>query len=118
MTIAVIASMNPKGDMTAILCARGGEPEILGAFLKTHYTKRAQTRALLGLGDRVDNVPQPHFIPNADRGDPARTGSAAEIADWAADRGASFIYVMSAAGDWFFQRIGDWPHHVALRPIE
>lgn len=111
MTIAAIATVNPtRSSLTAILCHTGGDPNMLGAFLLSHYTKRSQVRALVRMGYREDNMPHPHDIKDAGRGRPARTGYALAIADWADRHGAQYVYVMGLDSQWRWQRVGPWFH--------
>ena len=117
MTVAVIATQNADGTVTAILCHKGGQPDTLGHWLLEHYTRRSLTRALVRLGDRVDNVPHPYFLGNTDRGRPARRGPLEDVLRWGDQHNAQFIYLMGAKANWQWQRLGPTIHGVALRGL-
>ena len=49
-TRCAIGAINPSGSVTAIFCAKDGEPSAAGRILKEHYSSPDSVRSLLALG--------------------------------------------------------------------
>lgn len=124
-TRSYIAIANPSGGYSAIYCHWDGYPEYMGAMLRDNYASKSKSRALIRLGDcssikRNLAAVGPHSFDapaddvtlayGRDRNEPAtkaqRFESIKQLAEYAADAWAQFVYVFDGK-HWHWAQCGD-----------